>query len=565
MTAHNNETSARQESVEVPPAHKLSRDDSTDSHTAAELNSSEILKKDALSGDTGAARTNSESISKLCHSEQYHSKQNHHRAGAAASIEDLLESQTATGRSVSSRLPGFYELPLSERLQLAKAFADLSPADTKALGNFSTLSGELVDVFIENAVGTFALPLGIATNFLIDGRDILVPMAVEESSVLAAASHGAKLARAGGGFQTSSTASVMTGQIQLFMAGIEVDWRERLESRRGDLLAFANQGHDRLLARGGGACDLTWRYIDEIDSLVIHLHCNTVDAMGANIINTMCEKLSCVMPDLLDLDCPAIEHFEPALAPEAAKTSKSGSSSVSNADRPQATPPDAITKGSSANDRLELNFNSLETAADYRKHGRIGLRILTNYTDRRLSKATCRVPRSALTTKEIDGAELAKRIVKAYQFAWYDVYRATTNNKGVMNGIDPVLIATGNDWRAVEAGAHAWTCRDGRYRPMAKWSLDSGTGDLLGELELPMAVGTVGGVTKLHPTSRAALNLMGSPDARQLGEITCAVGLAQNLSALRALASEGIQRGHMSLHKRNLDLLRHDPSKSSHH
>lgn len=384
-----------------------------------------------------------------------------------------------------SRLPGFYELPITERVKVAQAFAALHDHEADQLSKFGALTPELTDVFIENAIGTFALPLGLATNFRINGTDVLVPMAVEETSVLAAASHGAKLARAGGGFVATSTDPIMTGQIQLILTGA-ADFDAILEDRRDDLLAYANRGHERLVERGGGAKDITWRYIEAIKSLVIHLHINTCDAMGANIVNTMCEKLSAVLMELFPCD--------------------------------------------------------------------VGLRILTNLTDRRLTRVHCTVPATAFDSPEFDGAQVVERIIMAYEFAAHDIYRAATNNKGVMNGIDPVLIATGNDWRAVEAGAHAFASRDGTYRPLATWA-KAADGALHGTLELPMAVGTVGGVTKLHPTAQAALRLLGSPDARTLAEIVTSVGLAQNLSALRALASEGIQRGHMSLHRSNLDLL----------
>jgi hydroxymethylglutaryl-CoA reductase len=387
---------------------------------------------------------------------------------------------------VSSRLPGFYELPISERLRIAQEFAGLSAYEAASLGNFGLLTGELTDVFIENAVGVFGLPLGVATNFRINGRDYLVPMAVEETSVLAAASHGAKLARAGGGFAVSATDPIMTGQIQI-LTDAPGDYDRILNEHQTLLVDFANRGQEKLVSRGGGVKSLTWSYIQPIKSLIIHVHVHTCDAMGANIVNTVCEKLSTVVGDLFP--------------------------------------------GCS-----------------------IGLRILTNLTDQRLARASCRVPRQALSSQEFDGAEVVQRIVMAYEFAAHDVYRATTNNKGIMNGIDPVVIATGNDWRAVEAGAHAYAARSGRYQPMAVWKQDA-QGDLVGSIELPMAIGTVGGVTKLHPTAQASLKLLGQPSATELGGIIAAVGLAQNLSALRALASEGIQRGHMSLHRGNLDLL----------
>ncbi|MGE0173642.1 MAG: hydroxymethylglutaryl-CoA reductase, degradative [Oligoflexales bacterium] len=392
--------------------------------------------------------------------------------------------------SNSSRLPGFYELPIGERQKIVGQFFSAADRDRNqaALSDFGVINAELADVFIENAVGTFGLPLGIATNFKINGQDILVPMAVEETSVLAGASHGAKLAREGGGFKTSSTAPIMTGQVQIFPEH-EQDFDAILNPMKDDLIAYANEGQQSLIARGGGAKNLTWRYVQEIKSLVLYLDIDTRDAMGANIVNTMCERLSAKIGQIIDCE--------------------------------------------------------------------IGLRILTNLCDKRVSRAQCKVPAKAFHSDEFNGMEVVDRIEKAYLFARHDVYRAATHNKGVMNGIDPVLIATGNDWRAVEAGAHAYCCRHGVYQPMTRWWKNS-DGDLEGELELPIAVGTVGGVTKLHPSAKASLTLLGNPNAQGLAEIICAVGLAQNLSALRALASEGIQRGHMNLHQKNLSLARRE-------
>ena len=387
---------------------------------------------------------------------------------------------------LSSRLPGFYELPLGERALLVQKFAGLSEEQTQALRSFGALSGELTDVFIENAVGTFSMPLGIATNFKVNGREVLVPMAVEETSVLAAASHGAKLARAGGGFTASATEPIMTGQVQIYPYCLDTDFDAILTERKADLLAYANRGQDRLLERGGGAKDIDWRFIPEIQSLVLHIHIDTREAMGANIVNTMCERVSAVLPEIIPCD--------------------------------------------------------------------IGLRILTNYTAKRLARASCVVPASAFDSPGMVGTQVVERIAKAHLFAVHDVCRATTHNKGVMNGIDPVVIATGNDWRAVEAGAHAWAARSGTYQPLTLWERMS-DGNLFGRIEIPLAVGIVGGVTKLHPTAQAALKLLGSPTAQELAQVIVSVGLAQNLSALRALASEGIQRGHMSLHQKNLELL----------
>lgn len=408
----------------------------------------------------------------------------------SASFPSSLHNSTVSTCKMSptsrtSRLPGFYELPISERLAVVGRAAGLSDHEQFHLGQFGAINGELTDVFIENAVGTFSMPLGVATNFMINGRDVLVPMAVEETSVLAAASHGAKLARLGGGFKTSASQPIMTGQIQLFLTA-PCDFDAILNERKDDLIAWANRGQDTLVARGGGARALEWRYIPEMNVLVLHLHIDTREAMGANIVNTMCERLSGLMPELLPCE--------------------------------------------------------------------IGLRILTNLTQHRTARAECLVPYMAFDSAEFTGHDVVDRIVKAYLFAFYDVHRAATNNKGIMNGIDPVVIATGNDWRAVEAGAHAWAALSGSYKPLAVWS-KTPEGHLRGVLELPMAVGVVGGVTKLHPTAQASLKIMGSPTASELAQIIVATGLAQNLSALRALASEGIQRGHMGLHQKNLDLL----------
>lgn len=395
------------------------------------------------------------------------------------------------GNVKSSRFPGFYALAMKERGDLTARYADLSPSEISSLTNSGALNSEITDVFIENAIGTFSLPLGIATNFKINGKDLLVPMAVEESSVVAAASHGAKYVRMGGGFKTASSDPVMTGQIQLQFNELTSSIRKRVEQalieNKEDLIQYANKGFERLLKRGGGTRDFDWRFIDEINSLVIHVHIDTRDAMGANIVNTICEKLS---------------------------------------------------------NRLE----SLIPGARY------GLRILTNFCDKRTALATCVIPHEAFSKKNTCGKDVAKAIENAYLFAYHDVYRATTNNKGVMNGIDPVVIATGNDWRAIEAAAHVSCVKDGSYRPLAHWSTDE-FGNLHGRIEMPISVGTVGGVTKLHPTAKAALKLLGRPSACELAEIILCVGLAQNLSALRALSSEGIQKGHMSLHQTNLKLL----------
>ena len=385
----------------------------------------------------------------------------------------------------SNRVFNFYKLSRVERLSTLKDSTDLTSEDVSGLLHQEALPADLADAFIENAIGSYSLPLGIATSFKINGKDLFVPMAVEESSVVAAASHGAKLARHAGGFITSATDPVMTGQIQIYLKST-CDWDSVLNGKRSEILDFANKGHDSLLARGGGAKDLDWHFIPEINSLVIHLYIDTRDAMGANIVNTMCEKVSELIKKLLPCE--------------------------------------------------------------------LGLRILSNLTARRTAKATCVIQPNVFESENYTGTDVVDRIVKAYLFAFYDPYRAATNNKGIMNGIDPVLIATGNDWRAVEAGCHAWAARSGSYKPLAVWSKQE-DGSLLGSLEVPMAVGVVGGVTKLHPTAQAALKILGRPNASELAQIVVATGLAQNLSALRALATEGIQKGHMELHQKNLDLM----------
>lgn len=399
-----------------------------------------------------------------------------------SNVADQRKRQQAGG----SRLPGFYELGVSDRLKLISTLSKLSQEETAAIGDFGAMGAHLSEVFIENTVGSMSLPLGIATNFKINGKDVLVPMAVEETSVLAAASHGAKLARFGGGFEASSTAPIMTGQVQLFPLGQELNqFKERLENSKTELLAWANRGQERLLKRGGGAKEIRLNCFPEDHLIVLAIDIDTRDAMGANIVNTMCERLGMYASQNFDCD--------------------------------------------------------------------VGLRILTNLCDRRLAQAECRIPAEAFAGGPLSGKEVVRRIVSAYRFAEIDPYRATTHNKGVMNGIDPVVIATGNDWRAVEAGAHAYTAQTGRYLPMTKWSSDDGQ-VLTGKIKLPMSVGTVGGVTKLHPVAQAALKILGLPSAQELAEIIVSVGLAQNLSALRALSSEGIQRGHMSLHQKNLEL-----------
>ena len=380
----------------------------------------------------------------------------------------------------------FYQLTIAERLARLKADGSLSDEDIKALSGKPGLTLGQADHMIENVVGTFALPLGIAQHFLVNGREILVPMVVEEPSVVAAASFMARLARSGGGFTASAAAPEMIGQIQILdIDNIDQAVRD-LEKAKDELLEKAAQADPLLVKLGGGPRDITMRKIEESPIgvfLVLHLVMDVQDAMGANAVNTALERLT-----------PLVERI-------------SG--------------------------------------------GRALLRILTNLADRRIARSQCTIPVDTLAFGEYSGEMVRDRIIEAWAFAAADPYRAATHNKGIMNGVDAVVLATGNDWRAVEAGAHAYAARTGRYTSLSTWSAGK-DGELVGELEMPMAVGIVGGATRVHPAARADLKLMGVQSAAELAEIIVSVGLAQNLGALRALATEGIQRGHMSLHARQV-------------
>lgn len=387
----------------------------------------------------------------------------------------------------SSRLSGFYELSLDERVRLVADWADLSPEDVDLLRS-GGLDADRADRMIENVIGMHALPLGIATNFTVNGRDYLVPMAVEEPSVVAGASYAAKLARSGGGFASDSTPSEMTVQIQVL--GVPDPWTARfaLLAARGQLFARADEIDPVIHRLGGGSRDLEVDILhDESvgNMLDVRLTYDCLDAMGANTLNTIGETLAPTVAELAG--------------------------------------------------------------------GRANLRIITNLADRRLARARCAIPASSLAIEEWSGAEVVDRIAEAYAFAPHSPYRAATHNKGIMNGVDAVVVATGNDWRAIEAGAHAYAARSGRYLPLSHWEKNR-DGDLVGTLELPMAVGLVGGATRVHPTAQLAVRILGVESARELGEVIAAVGLAQNLAALRALATEGIQHGHMRLHARQVAL-----------
>ena len=374
----------------------------------------------------------------------------------------------------SSRIPKFYQLGVEERLRIVSEFAGLTDEEREML-----LRGGLdlatANRMIENVVGIFQMPLGIAVNFLIDGKDYLIPMAIEEPSVVAAASNAARWAREGGGIETWSSEQIMIGQIQL--VGVRNPHAAKFEiiKMRDELIKIANEKDSVLVSLGGGAKDIDARVVQTIAGpmVIAHLYVDVKDAMGANAVNTMAE----------------------AVAPHLA----------------------SITGG------------------------KFRLRIISNLADRRLVRAKTRIPASS-----VGGKEIAEGIFEAYAFALADPYRAATHNKGIMNGIDAVAIATGNDWRAIEAGAHAYAARSGRYEPLSTWELTE-NGDLVGTLELPLAVGIVGGTTRTNPLARISLKILGVKSAAELARVMAAVGLVQNLAALRALAAEGIQAGHMKL------------------
>jgi hydroxymethylglutaryl-CoA reductase len=389
--------------------------------------------------------------------------------------------------SKNSRIAGFYQLDPAARLREVGAFDGLNHEELATLrGGGGILSVERADKMIENVIGTFELPLGIATNFRVNGRDVLVPMAVEEPSIVAGASFAAKLVREGGGFRASSTRSLMIGQVQLVRIPDVDAARAAIEAHRDEILAVANGQSGTLAKLGGGAEEVEVHTFADSPSgpmLIIHLIVDCLDAMGANAVNGMAEAVA-----------PLLERVT---------------------------------------------------------GGRAYLRILSNLTDRRLARAEAVVPPSAFDRPDMRGAEVVEGILHAYAFAAVDPYRATTHNKGILNGIDPVLVATGQDWRAVEAGAHAYAARGGRYTSLTTWRRDD-AGNLVGKLEMPLAVGIVGGATKVHPAARAALKLLGVTSARELAEICACAGLASNLAAMRALATEGIQQGHMALHARQV-------------
>jgi hydroxymethylglutaryl-CoA reductase len=393
-------------------------------------------------------------------------------------------------------LAGLYKLNQAERRQKLAAYAALDDDDLAVLE--AGLSAEQAEVMIENVVGRYVLPLGIAANFLINQREVAVPMVVEEPSVVAGASYAAKVVRTGGGFQTSSSKPVMIGQIQVLNLTDLEEAVDKLTAAEADLLETASQSDPIIQRLGGGARGIECRLLPDTPAgpmLIVHLLYDCRDAMGANMVNTAAETLA-----------PLIEQIT---------------------------------------------------------GGRVNLRIISNLADRRTARAECLIPVEQLSRSGLPGHEVAQSIFEAWAFAAADPYRAATHNKGVMNGVDAVAIATGNDWRAIEAGAHTYAARKGRSTSLTEWSLTTPSGHggdgqspthLRGVLEMPMPVGTVGGATKAHPIARVSMKILGQPNASTLAEIMVAVGLAQNLAAIWALATEGIQRGHMRLHARQVAL-----------
>lgn len=383
----------------------------------------------------------------------------------------------------SSRIPGFHSQSPRARLDTVAAFAGLDEATVAHLADMGNLKPELADRLIENVIATMSVPIGIATNMIVDGEEVLVPMAVEESSVVAAVCNAAKQARVSGGFTTSTSGTLMIAQIQL--VGVSDPWSARLKilEREAEIKAICDACDPILVKLGGGFRAVEVRLLDTASGpmVITHLIVDTRDAMGANAVNTMAEKLA-----------PSIAGWT---------------------------------------------------------GGRVYLRILSNLADRRLARA-----RAVWKLSEIGGAEVRDGMLSAYHFAAADPYRAATHNKGIMNGVSAVVLATGNDTRAIESGAHAYAARDGRYTSLSRWEATA-EGDLAGMIELPLAVGLVGGATKAHPTAQACLKILGVTTAEGLARVIAAVGLAQNFAALKALATVGVQKGHMALHAQNIAMM----------
>jgi len=383
----------------------------------------------------------------------------------------------------TSRLPGFYKLEVEDRLKKIAELANLNEEEMNILKKYGNLPIDVANRMIENVIGTMAYPYAVAVNFLINGKDYIVPMVLEEPSVVAAASNAAKIMRENGGIKSITTGPIMIGQIQVVNVKDPYYAKMIVLENKDEIIKIGNEQDPILVKLGGGVKDVEARVIESPigPMLIVHLIVNVKDAMGANAVNTMCEAVA-----------PFIERIT---------------------------------------------------------HGRVYLRIISNLADRRLVRSWVKIRKET-----IGGEEVVNGIVNAWAFAAADPYRAATHNKGIMNGVIAVALATAQDHRAIEAGAHAYAARYGKYGPLSTWEKDE-NGDLVGSLEMPMAVGIVGGATKVHPVARISLKILGIKTATELAEIMGAVGLAQNFAALRALATEGIQRGHMKLHARNIAVM----------
>ncbi len=383
---------------------------------------------------------------------------------------------------MKSSIPKFYQMNLKHRLQLVKKFAKLTNNDLKILKRSGGLSFNIANNMVENAIGVMAFPLGIATNFLINGKDYLIPMVIEEPSVIAAASNAAKIARVKGGYTASANQSLMIGQVQVLGLKEPMIAGEKVLEIKNKIIEISNGKSKTLSKKGAGVKDVTFRVIDSAQGkmLIVELIIDVGEAMGANIVNTMCEAVAPIIEDVTG--------------------------------------------------------------------GRALLKILSNYTTKRLARAR------AVFSKEEIGNKVVEDILLAHTFAMFDQYRCTTHNKGVMNGVIAVANATGQDSRAIEAGTHSYAARNGRYSPITSWTKDT-NGDLLGSIEIPLPVGIVGGVVSVHPLAKTSLKILRVKTAQELACVIASVGLAQNFAALRALVSEGIQKGHMSLHARNIAMM----------
>ncbi|MCD6411243.1 MAG: hydroxymethylglutaryl-CoA reductase, degradative [Thermoplasmata archaeon] len=383
----------------------------------------------------------------------------------------------------SSRISGFYRLEMEERLSKVADFSGLSEEEKNLFlknGELSlAIDRSIADRMIENVIGIFELPLGIATNFRINGKDYLIPMAIEETSVVAAASNAARIARVRGGFTAWASEPLMIGQIQVLRIKDKEKALRSIQENKVKILELANAQDKVLVNLGGGAKDIEVRFLD--DMMVLHLLVDVRDAMGANVVNTMCEAVA-----------PMIEELT---------------------------------------------------------GGKVRLRIVSNLADKRLAGA-----RAVFDKDAMGGEDVVNAFLEGYRFATLDPYRAATHNKGIMNGIDAVVIATGNDWRAIEAGAHSYAARTGKYQPLTKYWKDE-DGNLVGEIELPIAIGTVGGASSLHRKAQICKKILGVKSAKELAEIIASVGLAQNFAALLALSTVGIQKGHMELHAQNIAVM----------